>query len=196
MITENDIRLVTLHAWEMSIVRAMAGTWDFPGRSSIRSREERTGTLGIDALVGQLGTYGGLKLLYGAGAVKEYLTSRWHANRRKFDSDGGSDVDALNFDFKATLRRDSSKPLLSYNLAVRPRELYDAWVYLFAIIDQLADDRALVHLLGWASTNMLPSAPSKDGPLAGAHVLQARKLHPLPPFKWRYFERGAACLMN
>jgi hypothetical protein len=77
MLKEADIRPVTLQSWELSIIRAMASTWDFPGRSNIRGRDDRAGTLGMDALVGQLGTYGGLKLLYGAGAVKEYLTSRW-----------------------------------------------------------------------------------------------------------------------
>lgn len=192
MLTEADIRRVALQPWELSTVKAMASAWDYPGRSNIRGRDDRAATLSTDALVGQLGTYGGLKLLYGAGAVKEYLTSRWHANKRKFDSDGGSDVDALNLDFKASLRRDSGKSLLSYNLAVRPRELYSGWVYVLALLDLPAEDRAVVNIVGWASAEMLPTSPAKDGPLAGAHVLPARELHPLPPFRWRYFERCAA----
>jgi hypothetical protein len=196
VIVENDIRIVTLQSWELSVVRSMTATWDYPGRSNIRGREDRAGTLGTDALVGQIGTYAGLKFLYGASCLDKYLTGRWHANRRKFEGDGGSDVDALNLDFKASLRRDPSKPLLSYNLAVRPRERHDDWTYILAIVGSLAGEQALVYILGWASTAMIPDTPAEDGPLAGAHLLHARELHPLPPFKWRYFERCAPCLLN
>ncbi len=192
MIHQHDIRTVSILPWEMNLVRTMAATWDYPGRSNIRQGDDRAGTLSTDALVGQIGTYGGLKLLYGAAAIKEYLTTRWHANRHKFQGDGGSDVDALNLDFKASLRRDVSKSLLSYSLAVRPRERYDGWVYALALVDLLPEDRAVVHVIGWASADMLPKEPATDGPLAGAFVLPARELHPLPPFRWLYFERCAA----
>lgn len=192
MVRESDIRAVTLQPWEMGIVKAMAGTWDYAGRSNIRQGDDRAGMLSTDAMVGQVGTYAGVKFLYGASGLDKYLTGRWHANRHKFDSDGGSDVDALNLDFKASLRRDPGKPVLTYNLAVRPRELYDGWVYVLVIVDQPAEDRPVVHLVGWAGADMLPKEPAKDGPLAGAHVLPARELHPLPPFRWRYFERCAA----
>uniref|UniRef100_I2Q575 Uncharacterized protein n=1 Tax=Desulfovibrio sp. U5L TaxID=596152 RepID=I2Q575_9BACT len=192
MIQEVDIRPVTLQPWELSIVRAMAATWDFPGRSNIRGREDRAGMLSTDSMIGMLGQYAGTKFLFGAAALDKFLISRWHANRHKLQSDGGTDLDAGNVDFKTSLRRDSGKALLSYNLAVRPRELHEQTVYVLALVDTLTDDRATVHLIGWASAEMLPTSPTTDGPLAGAHVLPARELHPLPPFRWRYFERCAA----
>jgi hypothetical protein len=192
MVREADIRTVTLQPWEMGIVKAMATQWDYPGRSNIRKGDDRAGMLSTDAIVGQVGTYAGVKFLYGASGLDKYLTGRWHANRHKFDSDGGSDVDALNLDFKTSLRRDPGKSLLSYNLCVRPRERYEGWCYVLALVDQPSDDRATAHLIGWAGADMLPSDPAKDGPLGGAFVLPARELHPLPPFRWRYFERCAA----
>ena len=192
MLRDSDIRTVTLQSWEMSIVKAMAAQWDYPGRSNIRQGDDRAGMLSTDALVGQVGTYAGVKFLYGASGLDKYLTGRWHANRRKFESDGGSDVDALNLDFKSSGRRDPGKTLLSYNLCVRPRERYDGWIYVLALVDQPTEDRAVVHLIGWASAEMLPSEPAKEGPLAGAFVLPARELHPLPPFEWLYFKTRCA----
>ncbi|MYL84983.1 hypothetical protein GTA51_17880 [Desulfovibrio aerotolerans] len=192
MLTEADIRPVTLQPWELSIIRAMASTWDYPGRSNIRGRDDRAGTLGMDALVGMLGQYAGTKFLFGAAALDKFLVSRWHANKHKLQSDGGTDLDGGNVDFKTSLRRDSGKSLLSYRLAVRPRELHEGAVYILVLADAPTDDRTIVHLIGWASREMLPTYPATDGPLAGAHVLPARELHPLPPFRWRYFERCAA----
>lgn len=91
------------------------------------------------------------EILVWSRAPKEYLTSRWHANKRKFDPDGGSDVDAFEPDLRLpyTARFGQVAPL--YNLAVRPRELYSGWVYVLALVDLPAEDRAVVNIVGWAS---------------------------------------------
>jgi hypothetical protein len=192
MITAKDIVPVALTREETEDVLAMAANWDFPGKSHIRNRENRAALLSTDAITGMVGQFAGHKYLYGAGARDKFKISRLHANQHKFQSDGGYDIDALNVDIKSTLRRNPEKQLLSYNLLVRPQELYAGWNYWFAIVDIVEGCCPVVHLLGWASDLMLPNEPAQDGIFKGAHVLPTCRLNPLPALRWDYFGRPAA----
>jgi len=192
MSTEKDVVSLALTSDETDIVLAMAARWDFPGRSNIRGQDERAKMLATDATVGMVGQYAAHKYHFGAAAREKFLVSRWHANQHKFQSDGGYDIDALNVDIKSTLRRNPEKQLLSYNLLVRPQELYAGWNYWFAIVDIVEGCCPVVHFLGWASDLMLPKQPAKDGIFTGAYVLPAHLLHPLPALRWDYFGRPAA----
>lgn len=191
MIRDIDICHVGLLPWEMAVVQAKAKEWDFPGHSNVRQGIERAATLAGDALTGMLGQYAGQKHFFGAAALEKFLVSRWHADKHKFESDGGSDIDCANVDFKTSLRRSSGKPLLDYNLVVRPREMHAGWVYVLIVLDMLAGDRASAHLLGWARDDMFPP-PAIDGIFAGAHVLPSRVLNPLIPIRFDYFKVVAA----
>ena len=191
MIRDIDICHVGLLPWETTVVKVKAKEWNYPGRSSVRRKDERSATLAGDALTGMLGQYAGNKHLFGAAALDKFLVSRWHADKHKFDSDGGSDIDCANVDFKTSLRRSSSKPLLEYNLVVRPREMYAGWNYVLIVLDMLPGDRVSAHLLGWARDDMFPQ-PATDGIFAGAHVLPACELNPLMPIRWDYFKAVAA----
>lgn len=192
MSTENDVVSIALSPGETDIVLAMAAKWDFPGRSNIRNQDERAKMLATDATVGMVGQYAAHKYHFGAAAREKFLVSRWHANQHKFKSDGGYDIDALNVDVKSTLRRNDNIPLMSYHLPVRPRELYAGWNYWLTIVDLVEGHCPVVHLLGWASDQMLPQRPAEDGTFKGAHVLPARQLNPFQALRWDYFGRPAA----
>jgi len=191
MIQKADVRVVKVTPLEFITVKAAAAAWDYPGRSSIRNMEERKATLDQDALVGMCGQFASLKYLFGPGALERFAISRWHADKHPFDSDDGHDIDGLSLDVKSSLRRDPGRCPLAYNLCVRPKERRAGWTYIMAMVD-LAEDRARVHLVGWASTDMLPVQPTDSGPLAGAFVLPGRSLRSLPPLEWSYFGRAAA----
>lgn len=186
-----DFCSVGLLPWEIAVVRAKAKKWDFPGRSNVRQNNKRAATLAEDALTGMLGQYAGLKHQFGAAALNMFLVSRWHADKHKFESDGGSDIDCGNLDYKTTLRRSHKKPLIEYNLVVPQREVHAGNIYALIILDILPEDRASAHILGWARDDMLPP-PSKDGLFVGKHVLPVTALIPMLPLRYDYFNGGAA----
>ena len=189
MITDINICSTFLRPWEMGIVKAKAEEWDYPGRSNVREPGDRVGNLATDSLVGMIGQYAGTKHLLGAVAFDKFLVNRWHAAKHKFEGDGGHDIDCANIDFKTSLRRNENKPLLDYNLVVRPEELYAGWVYVLIIVDLFEQDNASVHIVGWATDAMFPP-PAAAGIFKGAHVLPARELNPVMPIRWDYFSRG------
>lgn len=182
MINERDIRTINVTPVEMSAwVRPAAARWTRPGASSIRTKDQRSATLATDALVGMVGQYAGLKYLYGAGCIERFVRGQ-----SREGSDQGHDIENCSLDFKSSLRKSQDKPLLSYRLAIRPKERRAGWCYVLGIVD-LLDDAARVHLLGWSTAEMLPAEPENEGVFSGAFVLPAKELHPLPPLRWRYF---------
>lgn len=189
MITDINVCSTFVRPWEMSMLKAEARGWDFPGHSNVRGSEDRAANLRDDALTGMIGQYVGTKFLFGAVALDKFLVNRWHAGQHKFESDGGHDIDCANIDFKTSLRRKESKPLLEYNLVVRPEELYAGWVYILIIVDMFKQDNASAHIIGWATDAMFPP-PATSGIFKGAHVLPARELNPVMPIRWDYFTRG------
>lgn len=189
MITNVNICSTFVRPWEMGIIKAKADEWDYPGRSNVRAPGERAANLATDSMVGLIGQYVGTKHLLGAVALDKFLVNRRHAGKRKFESDGGHDVDCANVDFKTSLRRNGNKPLLDHNLVVRPREMYAGWVYILIIVDLFEQDNASAHIIGWATDAMFPP-PATSGIFKGAHVLPARDLNPVMPIRWDYFSRG------
>jgi hypothetical protein len=182
MIDENSIISMNLGKAEMSLIRRMARAAEVGGKSHIRKGSDRSDNLSIDQLVGQIGTYAGCKYLQ--GDIKDYRISRYYANKAPTVGDGGADVTGSNIDFKASAVRNSSKPLTTYKLLVRPRELHDSWVYILVLVSDITDKSATAHLIGWADTRMLPDNPENDGIFKGAYMLNAEDLNPLPPLRW------------
>lgn len=167
----------------MRIVERNSELASLGGVSQIRDRQDRQENLGIDQLVGQIGQYAGSRWL--TGSSEQYRVSRWVANRNPELGDGGSDILASNIDFKASLVRNTSKSLLTYNLPVRQRERHTDWLYVLVLVtDVVPQKSAQAHLIGWATTDMLPEKPDDGGVFRGAYTIQAMNLNPLPPFRW------------
>lgn len=181
MISIEDIVTINISASEMSFVKKMALKAELGGQSSIRDREDRIKSLEIDQLVGQIGTYAGSKFLL--GDTKDYRVSRWYANQNKWSGDAGSDITGANVDFKTSLVRKKERDILDYRLLVRPKEYHENWVYILNLVTSLNADHAEVKIVGWASSRMLPPI-ARDGLFAGAHVLSAKELNPIPPYCW------------
>lgn len=182
-ICKEDIVSIEITKSDLSLIRKMATAACIGGYSNIR-HSDRMATLEEDQLVGQIGTYAGIKYLM--GSVHQYMISRWYANQHPTNGDGGSDIPASNIDFKASLKRYPKKEMLSYRLPVRPRERHNGWVYILILVDPIVNERTTAHLIGWASDDMLPYAPEAEGPFEGAHVLVAKELKPLMPIKWAW----------
>ena len=189
MVNDSDIRVLHINAPEMALIRLMARAAMRGGKSYIRASSERRATLETDQLVGQLGTYAGHKFWFGHSY--NYLVSRQQANLNPNTGDGGSDIVGANVDFKTSLIR-SDRPLLDYRLVVRPIERKPAKVYVQLLAD-IQQNTANVYILGWADDAMLPE-PEREGVFQGACVLQARKLHPLPPLQWLWVETAQHAL--
>ena len=181
-VTEADILNFTLNEQQMAVIIAMAKKAAIGGTSQIRGEEDRRNKLLQDQVVGQIGQYVGSLWLYGSS--DPYMQSRWQANQNPTIGDGGSDILGSNIDFKTSAARKTDRPLLNYNLLVRPRELHENWVYILILVSALTKQQAQAHMIGWASDKMLPGEPQRQGVFAGAHALTASQLNPLPPFRW------------
>ena len=140
-----------------------------------------------DQFVGLLGN--AALAVWRDGDIRAYLDMR-HAQDRFPDSgDGGYDLPRLRFDIKTSMMRTRPDPL-GYNLAVRPRERHDGWVYGLGLVrkftlDDLKESPQLdVHLIGWALDSDLPEHPNGVGALKGACCIQARNLTPFTPLMY------------
>jgi hypothetical protein len=181
-VTHDDIIRVEIPPVSMNTVAAMSAAACIGGKSQIRGKDRKK-NLKIDQLVGQVGQYAGSLWLF--GSPDPYLQSRWVANQNPTTGDGGSDFIGSNIDFKASLVRNSSRDLLSYRLAVRPRERHDDWIYVLVLVTKLKKPNPVeACLIGWASDSMLPSHADTAGVFTGAFTLRAADLHPLPPLRW------------
>lgn len=181
MTTLNDAIVIDIDTEALRMVRSYAARASIGGVSRIRAQAARQANLSTDQVVGQIGTYAGVRWL--TGSDQQYRLGRWFADQAPRSGDGGADIPGSNIDFKARLHRNAWMAILDYDLAVRPAERHANWVYVHIVVE-LATTTARAHLLGWASDAMLPIRPNGTGPFTGAFILHAAELHPLPPFAW------------
>jgi hypothetical protein len=176
VLTSDDIRRVEVSDFELSLARAMAARCELGGRSNVRTAN-RQELLGVDQFVGQVGT---LALsLYWYGSLSPYLAARKKADVKRWQGDGGVDLEGRAVDVKTSLMRSSRDPL-DYCLIVSPREVHSDWTYVLSLIP---DARArYVYLVGWATTEDLGGA-GRDRRFPGKHVVSARSLRALPPMR-------------
>jgi hypothetical protein len=150
------------------------------GNSSVREDADRLERLMEDQTVGQLGQMA--LAIWKDGHMGEYLIQRAAANAYPTQGDGGADFVGSNIDVKTSLMRASYDPL-SYRLPVRPAEMHDGWVYVLALVEPFMVG---VVLVGFAvSSDLMARGMATEGTFAGAYVLPATELRPLPPLEWR-----------
>lgn len=174
---------IPLSGYDWNLVQHHALKASLGGISRVRAGADRSAFLNQDQVVGQLGTIALHKYLY--GTTERYIFSRHAQNRVPDQGDGGEDLPGANVDVKTSVMRYGQDPL-KYNLCVRPRERHAGWVYVLALVPKDYECNRVVHLLGWQADEDLPSEPAAAGPLAGAFVVPASDLHPLPPIQYNW----------
>jgi len=185
MITQADIVIIEVAGNDYKLALENAKAAAIGGVSRIYSEaNDRERRLLEDQLVGQLGQIAGHRHLF--GMLDRYVLSRWFANQHPELGDGGCDVPGANIDFKASRNRYPGKDLLSFNLVVRPAERHAGWVYYLMLTEDPWKPPVKVHIMGWATDDMLPATLVQDGPLEGTHALEAGHLNPTPRFKWNF----------
>jgi hypothetical protein len=180
--TLSDIITVPITSSELAFLKRHAKRAELGGKSHIRGAD-RQATLGRDQLIGMVGAFAGTKQLF--GDVRLFRMQRYFADLYPTVGDGGSDIPGCNIDIKSSAV--TSPDLLSYHLLVRPKELHDGMVYVLALVEERAltsHPPCVVHLVGWASAEMLPRTPSTDARFAGAYALPASALNPLMRLQW------------
>lgn len=165
------------------------------GVSRVRTLGTRRATVGIDNLVGQLGTMA--YSLYQFGSVVPYAQARDTADADPTRGDGGRDFDRLAVDVKASFMRPGLSPT-KYRLAVRPAERHAGSVYVLAIVERPPNgsvhDGVGVTLVGWWPDGGFQGPPEPSGTFEGAYTVRGDRLRKLPPWRWdgvEYFKPGA-----
>jgi hypothetical protein len=176
--TLSDIIQVPITSSELAFLKRHAKRAELGGRSNIRGAD-RQATLGRDQLIGMVGAFAGTKLF---GDVRLFRLQRFFADLYPAIGDGGSDIPGANVDFKSSAILNKNKDLLSYRLAVRPKERHPDMNYVLCLCE--LEPVPVVYLVGWASESMLPTETEADGPFAGAYTLPASQLHPLMRLTW------------
>jgi hypothetical protein len=181
-----------LSAREIDTCRRYARGAEIGGHSNIRARDDRIAEIGVDQLVGQLGTLALSKWMLGTcQGHAEYAKGRESANRSPTAGDNGCDIIGCNVDVKSSLMRYRGRSPEEYNLLVRPRERHPFHVYVLALIEADLDlppsewPEVTVHLMGWTTDEELPPGGT-DERFGNASVTPAYELHPLPPFRWAF----------
>ena len=194
MLTPDRVIRIPLGPAELALSKHFARNATIGGASQVRGGAQRLAELSTDQQVGQLGE---LALsLYLAGTPLFYQLTRLVRDQTPLVGDDGADVLSTNVDVKTSLMRNASVDPMRYRLLVRPRERHDDSVYVLALVPQSMDE---CWLIGWATAADLPSTPAADGPFAGAYVLPATALMPLPPlrFNWTWnFKELRGCVTN
>jgi hypothetical protein len=183
---------VQLTEAERQLALDYAGRAAIGGASQVRSREDRQASLHGDQAVGQLGELALSKYL--GGTPLFYQLSRTMRDQRPHQGDTGDDLLATNVDVKCSLMRAGLDPL-RYRLLVRPRERHEGAVYVLALVAPDVWSTGDVSFVGWCREQDLPAHPARDGPFAGAFVLPATALNPLPPltFNWWWHYGSLTC---
>lgn len=167
-ITHEERLLVQRHA----LAAAVGGT------SRIFSGEERAANLTANQISGQLGELAYHIYLFGRSTgAKRYDERRQLRNANKHLGDGGEDVEGTKTDVKLSLWRKQKRSLWDHNLPVRPDERHSGFNYVLGLHPSSCKK---VWLLGWASETQLPNKVVETGLFAGAFILPARLLRPLP----------------
>lgn len=174
---------VALSKFDLNLAEHHAVMAQVGGVSQVRAAGWRETALEQDQLIGQLGQLALSKYLY--GTTERYMISRYYQNKTPERGDGGSDLPGANLDVKTSVMRYGQDPI-RYNLCVRPRERHAGWVYILALVPKAYENDRCVYLMGWCSDDQLPTTPAADGPLAGAFVLPASALVPLPPVRYNW----------
>lgn len=192
MVRPGDPVVVGLSPDDLEAVAGYAGRAQVGGRSEVRTAGDRQPNLATDQLVGQLGEVALSRYLGGTRLF--YELTRTVRDLDPAAGDGGGDLLAVNVDVKCSLMRASQDPL-AYRLLVRPRERHAGLVYVLALVEPSVWQTGEVTLVGWCKEADLPSQPQRDGPFAGAYVVPATQLQPLPPicFDWWFHFREVTC---
>jgi hypothetical protein len=165
-------------------VKLMAKIAEIGGKSHVRpDRNERIEMLSEDQMTSQICEAAFYVYLHGHSM--EWVRNRWFKNHAPYIGDNGSDVPPSNIDVKGSLRRYPNIKPEEYHLLVRPPEFRQNTVYIFALAEP---GYTKVHFIGWATSDMFPKELSTDRRFAGAHVLPASSLNPLPPITWNWVE--------
>lgn len=151
------------------------------GRSQIRE-EDRADSLYEDQLAGQIGNYTGSIHIF--GSEEPYHAVRALANSQPNKGDNGQDFIGYNIDMKGSFMRAWKDPT-KYRLPVRPKEKHDDWVYVLCMIEKnvVGNPIIIAHLVGWATTLMLPDKPESSGPFDGAFTIPGVSLNPMSTLK-------------
>lgn len=192
MLTAADLLHLTLTPTELERSRYFAGNAAIGGRSQVRGAKDRQDALATDQAVGQLGEMALSK--YVGGTPLFYEVTRAIRDLNPTQGDEGGDLLATNLDVKCSLMRASTDPL-RYRLLVRPKERHANSVYVLALVAQDVWQSGRVTLVGWCRDRHLPAEAARDGPFAGAYVLPATQLFPLPPleFNWLWNYNEVTC---
>ena len=179
MIRKQDIITIHLDEQEVQLARYYAEKCVTNGHSHVRSEETREETCPEDQLTGQLGS---LAIhLYLFGGLERYKATRHEMNKHPYDGDCGEDITGANIDVKASRMR-TKLHMSEYYLSVAPKELREGWVYVQALVPDVRDD--VVHLMGWAMTDMLTKEPVTALCFKKKHILVVTSLNPLMPIRW------------
>ena len=173
---------IRLNKNEIDFIKTLSKDAEIGGASNVyRDHDTRMNQLSEDQLFGQLGEAALHKYWY--GHLLEYSRSRWYRNRVPYIGDNGHDLMPFNIDVKCSKIRNQRLDFLGYNLIVRPNERHDGWVYVLALGELHDENSAFIHLMGWASDDMLPHHPEDTGIFSGAFVLPCKSLKELMPLK-------------
>lgn len=184
MLTASDPLSIQLSPTDLDRSAYFARNAALGGVSRVRAADDRKTNLVTDQSVGQLGEMALSKYL--GGTPLFYELTRTIRDLNPTQGDDGGDLLATNLDVKCSLMRASTDPL-KYRLLVRPRERKPDAVYVLALAAQDVWQTGLVSLVGWCRDRDLPASVASDGPFAGAYVLPATQLHPLPPLEFNWF---------
>jgi hypothetical protein len=187
-----DLISVHLTASDRARAEHFAGNAAVGGRSQVRAGADRQAHLHGDQGIGQLGELALSRYL--GGTPLFYELTRTIRDLDPTRGDDGGDLLATNVDVKCSVMRASPDPL-RYRLLVRPVERTPGTVYLLALVHPDVWETGLVTLVGWCREQDVPPEPARDGPFAGAYVLPATHLSPLPPlqFHWYWNYEGLTC---
>ena len=142
--------------------------------------QERVSRLYRDQLTGQLSQLA--ITLYMTGTDQMYRVQRWSCMLHPDKGDDGYDIPGLRMDVKGTRIKKGKDPR-EYSLVIRPRVRKPEWTYALVLVE-VRDDKALCHIMGWATDEELEGNVPSSGIFKGAHVLSYNKLHSLPKFIW------------
>jgi hypothetical protein len=195
VLQSSDLIAVSLSPTDIARSEHFARNAELGGVSRVRSAEDRKASLVTDQSVGQLGEMALSKYL--GGTPLFYELTRTIRDLDPTKGDEGGDLLATNLDVKCSLMRGSSDPL-KYRLLVRPKERKANAVYVLALVGPYVWQSGEVTLVGWCRDRDLPDSCARDGPFAGAHVLLASQLYPLPPleFHWLWNYNEVTCRPN
>jgi hypothetical protein len=184
MVRLDDIVLVQLTPDERRFAQCYGKRAELGGASKFRSEQKRKELMSIDQFIGVgLGELAGNKHFF---KTFYYYLGRDYRDKHHRNGDGGCDTPGYKIDYKTS--RGVTSHLLSYHLAVRPAEWHEDHTYVFILVDtfgvtdvdQLVRTGAFgIYLVGWATTEMLPTETATSGTFKGAYILRANQLQPI-----------------